>query len=401
MPAAARAAGADVAGAAGAGAKRMIAMCAPLGIHTPNLFPKTAGKDYEVTPYLEPLQEVREKFTVVSGLNHPMVDGGHAAESSFLTGAPHPGQPNFRNTLSVDQFAAQRIGHLTRLPFLSLGGNYGGISYTPAGVLIPAESKPSRLFKTLFMEGSEEEKAAQVRRVADGRSILDLVGEQTRSIQRRAGARDRQTLDQYFTSVRELEKRLVSSEEWAKKPKPVVDAKQPEDVTDSSDLTGRLKLMFDLMALALQTDSTRLITMKGFGAAQVVNIKGVEDGWHNLSHHGRSEEKIRQLTLIEKEEMRLLGEFLKTLDAIEDGDGTLLDQTAVLMGSNLGDASAHNNTNLPVVLAGGRFEHGQHLAFDPKDPPPMCNLLVSMLQHLGLEVDEFSTGTGTLTGLSA
>jgi len=382
-------------------ARRMVAMNAPLGIHTPHLFPEKEGKDYEVTPYLEPLQDVRDKYSVISGLSHPLVDGGHHAERSFLTGAAHPGQPSFRNTISVDQFAAERIGHLTRFPFLSLGGNYGGLSYTRSGVLIPAESRPSRLFAQLFLEGSEKEKAAQLRRVKDGQSILDMVGGQTRAIRRKAGRDDEETLDQYLSSVRELETRLVSAEEWAQRPKPAVDQKAPVDVEDSSDITTRMSLMLDLMALALQTDSTRLITMKLFGAAQVVDLKGVDDGWHNLSHHGRSEEKIKQLAIIEKEEFRLFGEFLKKLDAIEDGDGTLLDQTAILFGSNLGDASAHNNTDLPVVVAGGQFEHGQHLAFDPKNPPPMCNLFVSMLQHMGLEVDEFSTGTSTLTGLSA
>ena len=145
--------------------RRMLAICAPLGIHTPFLIPKTAGKKYEVTPYLEPLQPVREKFSVLSGLMHPMVDGGHAAEKSFLTGAAHPGQPSFRNTISVDQFAAERIGHQTRLPFLSLSAGHGGISYTRSGVLIPSESRPSRVFQQLFMEGDAAEKEKRVRRI--------------------------------------------------------------------------------------------------------------------------------------------------------------------------------------------------------------------------------------------
>ncbi|QDT14633.1 DUF1552 domain-containing protein [Alienimonas californiensis] len=382
-------------------ARRMVAICAPLGIHTPNLFPEQAGKDYPPTPYLEPLQEVREKFTVISGLNHPMVDGGHAAEKSFLTGAAHPGQPSFRNTISVDQYAAERIGHLTRFPSLSLTGGNGGMSYTRSGVLIPAESRPSRVFQQLFLEGSESEKAAHLRRVKDGQSILDLVGAQTKAIQRRTGGQDLETLDQYFTSVRELEQRLVRAEEWAKLPKPTVDGEAPEDIDDRANFSGRFKLLLDLIALALQTDSTRLITLMGPGGAEVVDLKGVEDGWHNLSHHGRSEEKIAQLAIIEREEMRLFGEFLKQLDSFPDGERTVLDQTAVLMGSSLGNASSHNNTNLPAIVAGGRFRHGQHLAFDPDSPPPMCNLLVSMLQHLQLEVDEFSSGTSTLTGLSA
>ena len=177
-------------GSEGTGIRRLVAICAPLGIHTPNLFPGESGRAYEVTPYLQPLQPVREKFTVVSGLMHPSVDGGHHAERSFLTGAAHPGQPSFRNTISMDQYAAERIGHLTRFPFLTLSANNNGISYTRSGVQIPAEQRPSRVFKRLFMEGTESEKAAQLRRIKDGQSIMDLVAGQTRALSRRVGRED-------------------------------------------------------------------------------------------------------------------------------------------------------------------------------------------------------------------
>ncbi len=377
----------------------MVAICAPLGIHTPFLFPTTAGRDYEMTPYLEPLQEVREHFTVISGLMHPMVDGGHAAEKSFLTAAPHPGQPSFRNTISVDQFAAERIGHLTRFPSLALSADYQGISYTRSGVLIPAESRPSRVFARFFLEGSPEEKAAQLRRIQDGQSILDLVGDQLRALERRTSQADHATLDQYLTSVRELEQRLAAAEQWSKRPKPVVDQKPPTDIEDRAQFSARFQLLLDLVYLAIQTDSTRLITLKGPGGNEVVQLAGVADGWHNLSHHGRDPNKIEQLAIIEKEEMRLFGQFLKKLHETREGEHTLLEQTAVLLGSNLGNASSHSNTNLPIIAAGGRFRHGQHLAFSPDDAPPLANLLVSFLQHLQLDVDRFASGTGTLRGL--
>jgi len=382
--------------------RRMLSICSPLGIHTPFLFPKTSGRDYEATPYLKPLQAHREKFTIISGLMHPDVDGGHAAEKSFLTGAPHPGQPSFKNTISVDQFAAERLGHLTRLPSLALSANHTGLSYTRSGVRIPPETRPSRLFATLFLEGDARQKAARLRQIEDGKSIMDLVRDQTRQVTRKIGREDHQTLEQYLTSVRELEKRLVVQEKWAHLPKPKVEREPVNDIEDRADFVSRMELMYDLIFLAFRTDSTRLITFCGAGGNYVPSLQGVDEDWHNLSHHGRDEKKIEKLALIELEEMRLFARFLERLDAVKEGNHTLLDQTAIFSGSNLGNASSHNNRNLPVIAAGGRFRHGQHLAFEPEDPksPPLANLFVSHLQHLGLETAEFAGGTSPLAGLS-
>lgn len=379
--------------------RRMLAICAPLGLHTPNLFPSRTGRDYEVTPYLEPLQRVREKFSVISGLMHPDVDGGHSAEKSFLTGAAHPGQPSFQNTISADQYAAEQIGYQTRFASLTLAANGSSLSYTRSGVQIPAETRPSKLFAKLFLDGTESEKAAHLRRIEDGQSIMDLVLEQTRQVARSSGTADNRTIDQYLSSVRELEKRLQIAEEWSHRPKPKVDYEPPSDITDRADFTGRMQLMYDLIFLAFQTDSTRLITFMGAGGNEVVSLKGVDDGWHNLSHHGKDPDKIKKLAIIEKEEMRLFAELLEKLDGVKEGEHSLLDQTAILLGSNLGNASAHNNSNLPIIAAGGRFKHGQHLAFNQDSSPPLCNLLVSYLQHLGIETDRFSSGLSTLSGL--
>jgi len=384
---------------AGGDIRRMLAICKPLGIHTPYLFPETAGRGYKATPYLKPLQPLRDKFTVISGLMHPGVDGGHNAEKSFLTGAAHPGQPSFQNTVSVDQLAAEQLGHLTRFGSLTLSTGSSSLSYTRSGVQIPAESRPSRLFARLFLDGTAQEKASSLRRIEDGQSVMDLVREQTRHVARKMGRQDNQTLDQYLTSVRELEQRLVQAAEWSQRPKPDTGRQPPKDISDRSELTARLSLMYDMIFLALQTDSTRLITLRGPGGAELVNLDGVSDGWHNLSHHGRDPGKIKMLAIIETEEMRIFAEFLGKLNAVQEGGRTLLDQTAVLFGSNLGNASAHTNSNLPIIAAGGHFRHGQHLAFDPKNPPSLCNLLVSYLQHLGLETGEFGSGKSTLTGL--
>ena len=379
--------------------RRMLAICAPLGMHTPLLFPEKTGKDYEATPYLAPLQALRDKFTIMSGLMHPDVDGGHAAEKSFLTGAAHPGQPSFRNSISVDQYAAERMGHLTRVPSLTLSANHTGLSYTRSGVQIPSETSPAKLFAKLFLEGNEEEKAAQMRRIEDGQSIMDLVRDQTSGVSRKLGREDNETLDQYLTSVRELEERLVMQEKWAKLPKPKVEQKAPDDIEDRGDFVGSMELMYDLIFLAFRTDSTRLVTFCGAGGNYVPTLAGVDEDWHNLSHHGKDEKKIEQLAKIELEEMKLFAKFMQKLEEVKEGGHTLLDQTAILSGSNLGNASSHNNSNLPVIAAGVRFKHGQHLAFDSDKAPPLCNLFVSYLQHLEIEADRFSSGTGTQTGI--
>lgn len=382
------------------GVKRFVAIAAPLGFHVPFLFPETVGFDYKATPYLEPMQEHRDKFSVMSGLMHPDVDGGHAAEASFLTGAAHPSAPSFRNSISVDQFAAEQMGHLTRYPSLSLSATSGiSISVTRSGVKVPPDVSPSRLYEKLFLEGSAAQKEKQVKRLQDGRSVMDLVMEDVKSVGRKVGREDHETLEQYLTSVRDFEKRMVAAEEWANKPKPKVDMPKPKDIEDRGDFVGKMRLMYDLMFLALSTDSTRLITFTGSGSNEVVTLEGVEDGWHNLSHHGKDPEKIEQLAIIEKEEFVLFGEFLGKLKAFREGPHALLDQTAIVMGSSLGNASSHNNTNLPIVFAGGGFKHGQHLAFEGKDAPPLANLYVSCLQHMGLEAESFSSGNGKLAGI--
>ena len=212
-------------------------------------------------------------------------------------------------------------------------------------------------------------------------------------------ARTYHSLDEYVTSVRQLEKRLVTDEQWSKKPKPKVDAKPPTDITNKSDLIGRTRLLFDLTHLALQTDSTRLITIMLAGSSNAPPIPGVNLGHHDLSHHGKDPDKLAQLKIVEIEAMKTVRELLKKLKQSEESESTLLDQTTVFLGSNLGNASSHSPKNLPVLLAGGGFKHGQHLAFDPQDSPPLCNLYVSMLQASGIDVDSFGASTGTLSKL--
>jgi hypothetical protein len=386
--------------AAAAPRRRMVCICTPLGLHPPHFFPVKAGRNYPLTPYLEVLKDYRDDFTVLSGLSHPEVDQGHDSAYTFLTAAPHPElRAGFRNSISLDQFAAERIGLQTRFPSLTLGDEGFGLSWTRSGAPVPADFSPSRVFARLFLEGRPDEVRAEVRRLRDGQSILDQVGSQARMMQAGLGANDRDKLDEYFTSIRELEQRLAKAEEWSKKPKPRVEAKPPQDVANSADLVGRTRLLFDLSHLALQTDSTRLITIFLLGTSQVPPIPGVSLGHHDLSHHGQDPRKIEQLKKVELETVKLLRDLLAKLKQTGEEGARLLDRTLVLFGSNLGNANNHSCKQLPILLAGGGFKHGQHLAFDPKDPPPLCNLYVTMLQRLGVEADRFGSGTGTLTGL--
>ncbi|MEI8379196.1 MAG: DUF1552 domain-containing protein [Planctomycetota bacterium] len=381
-------------------ARRMVCVCTPLGLHTPHFFPKTAGRDYEQTPYLEAFQDLRDDLTVISGLSHPEVESGHDSIFSFLTAAPHPERrAGFRNAISLDQFAAEKLGTETRFPSLVLSAEGFSLSWTRSGALVPSETSPARVFARLFLDGRPDEVQAQIRRLKDGQSILDQVGAQAQRMNASLGIGDREKLDEYFTSVRELEQRLARSEEWSRKPKPKVDAKQPQDIANPADLVGRTKLLFDLTHLALQTDSTRLITIMLLGTSLVPPIAGVNDGHHNLSHHGQDPGKLKQLQIVEQEKLKVLHELLTKLKQTKEDEETLLDRTTVFFSSNLGNASSHSCRNLPVLLAGGGFRHGQHLAFDPARNPPMSNLYVSMLQRLGIESDTFGSSTGTLTGL--
>lgn len=381
--------------------RRMVCICTPLGLYAPNYFPEKAGKDYESTAYLELLKDHRDDFTVISGLAHPGMSSGfaHQATASFLTGVPGAGRPGFRNTISLDQLAAEQIGDRTRFPSLTLSGEGLGLSWTRTGAIVPADNSPSKVFTRLFLEGRPDEVRAQVRRLEDGRSILDDVRDQAESLRTDLGSGDRDKLDEYLTSVRELEKRLVKDEAWCKTPKPKVDVPPPQDISNASDLIGRTRLLFDLTHLALQTDSTRLVTIMLAGSTNAPPIPGVSLGHHDLSHHGKDPGKLDQLKIVELETIKTVRDLLAKLKESKEGGGSLLDQTTVFLGSNLGDASSHSVKNLPVLLAGGGFRHGEHLAFDPNNPPPLCNLYVSMLQRLGVETDKFGSSTGTLTGL--
>jgi len=379
--------------------RRFMAACATLGFHTPFLNPTELGADYQLTPYLQHLKQHRDRLTVFSGLSHPeqQGDSGHASEMTWLTAAQRPGLAGFRNTISLDQWFAEKIGMETRYAFLALSTSGRSMSWTASGVEIPGETSVVRLFRALFLSGSPQEVAGEMRRIERGRSILDTVLGQAKKLESEIGSRDRNKLDEYLTAVRDLENRLQISEGWVNKPKPTTTATEPKDIADRNDAIGKQRLMYDMIVLALQSDSTRNVTFQLSGMNAVPTIAGVKNDWHNLSHHGRDPEKIDELRVIEEAEFAVFGEFLDKLRAIQEGDGTLLDHTAILFGSNLGNASSHDWHNVPTIVAGGRFKHGGHLKYDEQNNLPLANLFVTIAQHMGMEMDRF--GSSTSSGL--
>lgn len=384
--------------------RRMFGICNNLGLLGENFFPTGAGRGYVPSPYLNLLAAHRDDFTVFSGVSHPNVDGGHPADIAFLTAAPHPASSSFRNTISLDQHIAERLGSQTRFPSLTLAVNTStrSLSWTGAGVAIPPEEKAAEVFRQLFLQGTPEEVEAQIRELDTGRSILDAVAGQAKSLARHVGARDRDRLDQYFTSVRDLEHRLQASKGWERRPKPVVHAPVPVDPPSPAQYMAKVKVMYDLVRLAFETDSTRSVTlMLNSVGTPVPQIPGEEitDDYHNLSHHGKSADKLTQLRVLDEWHMKLLGGLLADLRGVREGGDTLLDRTMILYGSNLGDANAHSTTNMPTLFAGGGFRHGQHLVFDKDRNYPLPNLFVSMLQRMGLEEGSFASSTGRMDGL--
>ncbi len=381
--------------------KRLLAIHVPLGMMPAFFFPKDGETS---SPYLDLLAAHKGHFSTFSGMSHPSVDGNHHAGQCFLTGAPHPGQPTFRNSLSLDQLVAEKIGLDTRFPSLAVsvrkGEHYAdSIAVSRSGVVLPSETSAERLYRRLFVAGTADEKAATMRRIEAGGSVLDLILDKAKRLEKSTAPQDRDRLDQYFQSVRELEGRLQRNIEWENRPKPKVDYPQPKDIADANEVIARSKLMFDLIRLALQTDSTRVATLSLSTFSVVPHVPGVKNETHGLTHHGNEPDKIAELRKIEEAQMAAFASLLQILRDTTETGGTLLDHTQVLYGSCLGNANSHSNQNLPLILAGGGFKHGGHHRFDEQNNKPLSNLFVSMLQRLGIEVDKFASSTGTISGM--
>jgi len=389
--------------------RRMLLISNNLGILPKLFFPTTTGADYELSPYLKELSEFQKDFTVVSGLSHPGVVGGHSTENCFLTAARGPTKSGFRNQISLDQFAAEKMGQVTRFASLNLGVNIDkgnrSLSWTRDGVLLPAEDNALSVFRKMFLQGNPQEVAAQLHRLEERGSILDTLLAQTKSFSRSLGQDDKQRMEQYFTSVREVEERLTTAREWELKPRPSTTESEPPEVKDKKRFFEKFELLLAMARLAFESDSTRIVTLMVDAFATPVfelhQNQSTTDGYHNLSHHGQAAEKVKQLEDADYQQMGLLRKLFSELAAKEEQGHRLLDHTMVLYGSNMGDANTHDNSNLPILLAGGGFQHGQHLAFPRDSNAPLSNLFVSMLQQLGLNAESFGSSTGRLNGLES
>lgn len=374
---------------------RMVLIGQPLGLYGPNFFPEQPGHDYAPSRYLKLLTAHRDHFTVFSGMSHRYA-AGHFAEVGLFTGVP----PEFirenaiKNGISLDQEVASHLGNQTRFSSLILGG--GNAAWNRRGVRLPAESRATQVFRKLFIAGTPEEEARELRRVQDGQSILDDVGGQIKALSRKVGSADRERLELFFASVREAEQTLQQDERWRTTPKPKVDFAVPTNDFGGAQLVERSRQWYNLVHLALQTDSTRVVSL-WLSTQERPEIMGVNLGHHDASHHGQDPAKLDQLALIEEAEIKVLGEFLDKLKQTTEGDHSLLDRTAVLYASNLGNSSSHDNSNLPILLAGGGFKHQGHVAYNPKENTLLSNLYVRMLHHMKIEADSFGASTGVIS----
>jgi hypothetical protein len=286
--------------------QRMVCICTDFGLYGPAFFPQQAGKDYEPSEYLAILGDLRDRFTVFSGISHPEVGGDHSSVSCFLTGAKHIGKAGFRNSVSLDYRAAQQVGAATRLPLLNLGtANGSPLTHTPNGAGVPAIDRPSAVFTKLFLAGKKGDVEREIQRLRHGRSVLDRMADRFGALRNTVSAADRRQIDDYAEAVRALEKQLLADEEWSQRPKPTVDVESPNEAypspfADAQDLVGRARVMLDLARLALKTDSTRVVSLFIRGAEGKPPIEGLSEAHHRLTHHGQNPVIIEQLKIVER-----------------------------------------------------------------------------------------------------
>jgi len=384
---------------AGEGARRFVAIGNLLGFQRKSLFPESTGEAYPSTPLLEPLEANRSDITVYRGLDHGL-KGGHFAVHTFLSGVLHHQAKDMPDgNVTIDQFIADSLGMQTRFPSLTVGsegGIHGGcqIAWTRSGVRVPPITGPAELFEKLFVSDSKEAQIQRQRQNQVQGSILDAVRQEAKRLSSRVNHEDREKLDEYFTSLRDVEKRLELRERWTSQAKPEAPFEKP----DNKNTVDDLPLLYELIALALQTDSTRVATLE-IGGSFLPQHLGINRGYHSMSHHGNDEETVANLIKLERYQIEHFGKFLTQLKNKKNGESSLLESTTVLFGSGMGDGNSHKNTDLPIILAGGGYAHGsfRNVEEEKGRTLPLCNLYLDIAQKMGLEVDSFGTSIGTFS----
>ncbi|MEJ6567709.1 MAG: DUF1552 domain-containing protein [Akkermansiaceae bacterium] len=384
---------------AGIGAKRFVGVGNLLGFQTKSLFPETVGKGYESTRLLKPLEAMRDQMTVYRGLDHG-IKGGHFAVHSFLSGVLNSEAKDREDgNVTIDQYLAEEIGSQTRFPSLTVGsegGIHGGcqLSWTRSGVRVPPITSPAELFDRLFASDSPKRRREMVEENGLQGSILDAINEEAKGLAKKVNLEDQEKLDEYFTSIRDVEKRLELRRQWTDQPKPDAPFAKPANANTVEDLP----MLYELIALALQTDSTRVATLE-IGGSFLPQHLGIEKSYHGLSHHGNDAEAVGHLLALEAYQIGNFGKFLNKLSSVQDGEGTLLDSTSVLFGSGIGDANSHKNSDLPVLLAGGGYRHGEFKKAESQGikKVPLCNLFVDLAQRMGVETESFGNSTGNFS----
>jgi len=371
--------------------KRLVSIGNHLGFYPGNFFPKDAGKDYTPTSTLKPLERHRDDLTVFSHLDHEL-NGGHNAVQGFLTSIKKEEAGGFpAKNMSLDQAAAEHVGSETRFPSVNTGIYKGtDMCWTRAGVHVPPVNNPATLFRALFVSLPANEREAERTRLKHQGSVLDALRDSASALNRTLNAADRNKLDQYLTSVRDVERRLQMSKQWIDQPKPKSPIEEVQD--EERQHIDEVALFYDLMALALQTDSTRVATLEtGLGFRTSELDLG---SYHGLSHHGKSPDRVGQLQVIEAFLSTKLSDFISRLK-----EAKIFDDTLIVFGSGMSDGSSHSNRNLPVLLTGGGLKHQGHLVCPAEKHKrvPLSNLWLSVLQWFGSEANRFGRSTGTFS----
>ena len=363
--------------------KRIIFINSCLGFYKPYFYPKKRG-DLSTSDYLKGMK-TKEKMTVFQNLFHPgMETSNHDSEKSFLTGTPSPESPTFVNGMSLDQVLARQMGGDTRFPFLnfSIYDRGWGISWNDRGSAIPPMHDEQKIFQMLF---EEEDLKAKKQQLQNDQNILDCLRRDLAQL-RKQGA-NAGKLESYQAVIAELETQLNHEKFWLNTSKPKV----PKSLSDDQEFVFSTKIrnLFELAKLAFRTDSTRVITLSMDWISGAIKVPGATGAWHTLSHHANKPNIIAQLSKIEIDTLKHFNRFLFEMDQIKDGEGTLLDHTTVVMGSNFGDASNHTCDFLPMIVAGGGYKHQTHTVLEKQTP--LCNLYLELLHKHNIDVGSFGS----------